>query len=74
MFTAAAAETAVGMSIGKTIRECLLINESTILAKLPNIPEDHRHCALLAAMTFQKALSKCIKTVKERVPERRRNV
>ncbi len=62
MFTTAAAETAAGLSLGKAVRECLLINQSAILEKLPKMPEDHEHCALLAAMTFQKALKQCIET------------
>ncbi len=60
MFTTAAAETAARLCLHKSIRDCLFINESAILAQLPRMPEDHRHCALLAAMTFQKALKECI--------------
>jgi nitrogen fixation NifU-like protein len=44
------------MSKGKTIRECLKINRSSITEHLGGLPYDHDHCALLAALLFQKAL------------------
>ena len=44
------------MSQGKAIRECLRINQGSILAHLEGMPKDHEHCALLAALTFHKAL------------------
>lgn len=55
-FTIAAAEAASRMAVGKRIRDCLIINQSALLERLGNMPEDHIHCALLAAMTFQRAL------------------
>jgi NifU-like protein involved in Fe-S cluster formation len=47
------------MAEGKTVIECLRINQSAILDHLENVPEDHEHCALIAAMAFQKALKEC---------------
>jgi NifU-like protein involved in Fe-S cluster formation len=47
------------MAEGKTAIECLRINQSAILDCLEHVPEDHEHCALLAAMAFQKALKEC---------------
>ncbi len=47
------------MAEGKTAVECLRINQSAILGRLENVPEDHEHCALIAAMAFQKALREC---------------
>jgi len=56
IFTIAACNAAAEMSKGKTIRECLKINRSSILEHLGGLPHDHGHCALLAALLFQKAL------------------
>lgn len=56
IFTVAACNAAAEMSKGKTIRECLKINRSTISEHLGGLPHDHAHCALLAALLFQKAL------------------
>ncbi|MGZ3580226.1 MAG: iron-sulfur cluster assembly scaffold protein, partial [Syntrophales bacterium] len=56
IFTVAACNAAAEMSKGKTIRECLKINRSTISEHLGGLPHDHEHCALLAALLFQKAL------------------
>lgn len=55
-FTIAACNVATGMAEEKTIRDCLEINQSLILDYLECMPEDHKHCALLAAFTFHKAL------------------
>ena len=56
IFTVAACNAAAEMSKGKTIRECLKINRSSISEHLGGLPHDHGHCALLAALLFQKAL------------------
>ena len=56
IFTIAACNAAADMSKGKTIRECLKINRSSISEHLGGLPHDHAHCALLAALLFQKAL------------------
>ena len=56
IFTIAACNAAAEMSKGKTIRECLKINRSSITEHLGGLPYDHDHCALLAALLFQKAL------------------
>ena len=49
---AAAAE----MARGRTLRECLGIHQSAIADYLGGMPEEDRHCALLAARALQKAL------------------
>ena len=49
---AAAAE----MARGRTLRGCLGINQSAIAEYLGGMPEEDRHCALLAARALQKAL------------------
>ena len=56
MFTIAASETATRLSTGRDIKGCLLINRSAILNVLGKMPADHTHCALLSALTFQKAV------------------
>lgn len=56
IFTIAACNAAAAMSKGKTIRECLNINMSSISEHLGGLPQDHGHAALLAALLFQKAL------------------
>jgi nitrogen fixation NifU-like protein len=56
IFTIAACNAAAEMSKGKTIRECLKINRSSISEHLGGLPHDHSHCAFLAALLFQKAL------------------
>jgi nitrogen fixation NifU-like protein len=56
IFTVAACNAAAEMSRGRTIRECLKINRSSISEHLGGLPYDHSHCALLAALLFQKAL------------------
>jgi nitrogen fixation protein NifU and related proteins len=56
MTSHAAPTAATVMAKGKTVRECLKINQSSILEHLGGMPEDSEHCALLAANTFHKAL------------------
>jgi len=38
------------------VRDCLKISQSTILEHLGGMPDESKHCALLAAKTFHKAL------------------
>jgi len=65
VFTIAACSVTTEMATGKMFRECIKINESAILNYLGNMPEDHRHCALLASMTFHKALRECADMMKK---------
>jgi len=44
------------MARGNSVRECLKISQSTILDHLGGMPDESKHCALLAANTFHKAL------------------
>ena len=60
MFSIAACSAAAEMAEGKTLAGCIGINQSAILQHLEKMPADHAHCALLAAMTLQKALRECI--------------
>lgn len=52
----AAGSAASVMAKGKPVKECIKINQSSILEHLGGMPEDSEHCALLAAKTFHKAL------------------
>ena len=60
MFSIAACSVAAEMAEGKTLPGCIGINQSAILRRLEKMPTDHEHCAVLAAMTMQKALRQCI--------------
>jgi len=65
MFTIAACNVATAIAEAKTIRDCFKINQSSILDYLEYVPEDHKHCSLLAAFTFQKALKDFINNGKQ---------
>ena len=56
MTSHAAGTAATVMAKGKPVRECMKINQSSILEHQDGMPEDSQHCALLAANTFHKAL------------------
>jgi nitrogen fixation NifU-like protein len=56
MTSHAAGSAATVMAKGKKVRECIGINQSSILEHLGGMPKDSEHCALLAANTFHKAL------------------
>jgi nitrogen fixation NifU-like protein len=44
------------MAEGRTVREGLRITQESVLEYLGGLPDDHKHCALLAANTLHKAL------------------
>lgn len=52
----AAASAVTVMVTGKTLWECVRIDQSAVLAHLDGLPEDSRHCALLAVRTLRRAL------------------
>jgi len=54
--TVASAQAASEMAVGKTVRECLAINQTSIDAYLQGLPEESRHCAYLAALALHRAL------------------
>ena len=56
MTSHAAVSAATEMARGKDLRECLKVNQGSILDHLGGLPDDSRHCALLAAITLHKAL------------------
>jgi nitrogen fixation protein NifU and related proteins len=55
-FTIAACEAVATMAEGRTVREALRINQEAVIQYLGGLPEDHKHCALLAVNTLHKAI------------------
>jgi len=55
-FTRLCARTVVQYIQGKSLREALAINAKYVLDQSPQLPEAHRHCAILAVLTFYKAI------------------
>lgn len=41
---------------GKSLRDALAISARDVLDALPDLPDAHRHCAILAVITFYKAI------------------
>jgi nitrogen fixation NifU-like protein len=50
---------------GKNIREALAISQQDVLEALDGLPEESRHCALLASNTLKAAIRDYIDTKKE---------
>jgi nitrogen fixation NifU-like protein len=53
------------MANGKNIREALAINQQDVLEALDGLPEESKHCALLASNTLKAAVRDYIDTKKE---------
>jgi nitrogen fixation protein NifU and related proteins len=47
---------ALMLAIGKNLDDAAMVEGDTLLDMIENLPEDHRHCAYLAAGTLQMAL------------------
>jgi nitrogen fixation protein NifU and related proteins len=47
---------ALMLAIGKNLDDAAMIEGDTLLGMIENLPEDHQHCAHLAAGTLQTAL------------------
>jgi nitrogen fixation NifU-like protein len=56
MTSHAAVSAATVMAKGKAPKDCIRINQRSILDHLGGMPEDAKHCALLAATTLHRAL------------------
>ena len=56
MFTIAAGSATAHMVVGKTVRECIRINQSAIMTYLEGMPIEHMHCAFHAAVVLHRAL------------------
>jgi len=52
----ASASMSVQMAIGKSVAEVLAISQYDILNELGGLPEESRHCALLASNTLHEAV------------------
>ena len=57
LFTTAACDAAIRLAVGRPLEECLAIDRQAILDYLETMPEDHAHCALLAALTLHEAIN-----------------
>lgn len=55
-FTKLCSQTVAQYVEGKTLPEALSINAKYVLDKLPQLPPGNRHCAILAVLTFYKAV------------------
>jgi len=64
IFSIASCSVAAEMATGRTLSRCIAINQSSIADRLGKIPADHEHCALLAAMTLQRAIRDYIDDMK----------
>ncbi len=53
------------MAKGKNIREALAINQQDVLEALDGLPEESKHCALLASNALKAAVRDYIDTKKE---------
>ena len=56
MTSHAAVSAATVMAKGKAPKDCIKINQSSILEHLGGMPDDAKHCALLAATTLHRSL------------------
>lgn len=57
LYSLAACNAAAHLAIGKTLHQCFSIDQRSILDHLKGLPDDHAHCALLAATTLYKAVN-----------------
>ena len=62
----ACASIAAALAKGKELEEAWDIDEKEIAGKLPVIPVDHRHCAVLARDTLRQAIEKILSKGLER--------
>jgi len=51
----AAGSMATTLALGRSLQEAMQLTQQEVLAGLGGLPEDHEHCALLAATTVQLA-------------------
>jgi nitrogen fixation NifU-like protein len=59
-FTIAACDAVAFLSEDRTVREGLRITQEAVIEYLGGLPDDHKHCALLAANTLHKVLKSYI--------------
>jgi nitrogen fixation NifU-like protein len=68
MTSHAAVSAATVMAKGKALKDCIRINQSSVLEHLGGLPDEAKHCALLAATTFHRALRNFAVGKKEESP------
>jgi len=56
-YTSACGAIAASYADGRLLEEAMCVSPGLILKTLGNVPEDHRHCAILAATTLYKAIA-----------------
>lgn len=56
-YTRICGETAARLVTGKRIEEALALSPALIMRVIVNLPADHLHCAILATITFLKAIA-----------------
>jgi len=64
----AAASAVTVMAEGRTLWECVRIDQEAVLDHLGGLPEDSRHCALLAVRTLRRALRSLARATLHRRP------
>lgn len=55
-YTIACCDAVATLAEGRTVREAMRIGQDAVIEYLGGLPEDHKHCALLAAGTLYQAL------------------
>lgn len=55
--TRACGEMTASFAIGKNVEDALGITPKEVMRKLDELPEDHRHCSILAVSTLFKAIA-----------------
>jgi len=63
--TIASASMVTEMARGKSLIETQRISQQDVLDALGGLPDESRHCALLAANTLKAAVSDCIAMIRE---------
>lgn len=56
-FTKLCAQMTAYLAEGKTIMDALGISAGEVISALENLPEDNRHCAILAVSTLYRAIA-----------------
>ena len=56
-YTSACGAVAAFYADGRPLAEAMFVSPGLILKTLGNVPEDHRHCAILAATALYKAIA-----------------
>ena len=67
LFTIAAGSAAAHLAVGRSVRDCIRINQSTIIAYLEGVPENESHCAFHAAVVLHRALRNYAMTTRTNV-------